>query len=42
MTEQERELLNNLLANLVATPTTQKDFEAGKLPQLTPLTLRRS
>jgi hypothetical protein len=31
MTEQERELLNNLLANLVATPTTQKDFEADDL-----------
>lgn len=31
MTEQERELLNNLLANLVATPTAQKDLEADEL-----------
>ncbi len=31
MTEQERELLNNLLANLVATPTAQKDPEADDL-----------
>jgi len=31
MTEQERELLNNLLANLVATPTAQKDLEADDL-----------
>lgn len=28
MTEQERQLLNNLLNNLVATPTTQKDPQA--------------